>query len=141
MDTFVRFLYEFMSVFFKGVGTMVGGFFKGIVQIFNIPDYLYIIDFYKKDFSVSEWVLVFIAVVVMAIILLLIVLLLFFFMKKFVKFRKTLVEQESMLKEIGELNKKVATLVQEKEQILAMKVSQLGLKPDEEATKIGRAHV
>ena len=49
------------------------------------------------------------------------------------KFRKTLVEQESMLEEIGELNKEVANLVQEKEKILAMKVSQLGLKPGEEA--------
>ena len=38
-----------------------------------------------------------------------------------------------MLEEIGSLNKQVADLVQEKEKILAMKVSQLGLKPTEEA--------
>ena len=38
-----------------------------------------------------------------------------------------------MLEEIGDLNKQVSQLMQEKEKILAMKVSQLGLKPDEEA--------
>ena len=60
-----------------------------------------------------------------------------FAFKRYFKFRKTLVEQESMLEEIGSLNRQVATLVQEKEQILAMKVSQLGLKPGESATLSG----
>ena len=134
MSTFIRFLYEFMSVFFQGIGMIFGGFFKGIIQIFNIPEYFSVIQFYKKDLNVGEWVLVVIAVLVMLVILGLIILLIVFFIKKYIKFRKTLVEQESMLEEIGELNREVATLVEEKEKILAMKVSQLGLKPDEEAT-------
>ena len=133
MDTFVRFLFEFMSVFFSGVGMIFKGLFGGILQMFNISEYLYIIEFYRKDFNMSEWVLVVIAVIVMIIVLLLIILLVWFVIRKYVKFRKTLVEQESMLEEIGSLNKQVADLVQEKEKILAMKVSQLGLKPTEEA--------
>ena len=134
MDTYIRFLFEFMSVFFKGIGMIVGGFFKGIIQIFSIQEYLYVIEFYRKDFKVAEWILVIVAVIVMIIMLALIVLLIVLFIRKYFKFRKTLVEQESMLKEIGELNREVATLVEEKEKILAMKVSQLGLKPGEEAT-------
>lgn len=133
MDTFVRFLFEFMSVFFSGVGMIFKGLFGGILQMFNISEYLYTIEFYRKDFNMSEWVLVVIAVIVMLIVLLLIILLIWFVIRKYVKFRKTLVEQESMLEEIGSLNKQVADLVQEKEKILAMKVSQLGLKPTEEA--------
>ena len=81
----------------------------------------------------GEWVLVIVAVIVIAILLGLILLIVWFIIRKYLKFRKTLIEQESMLEEIGELNKEVAQLVQEKEKILAMKVSQLGLKPDEEA--------
>ena len=133
-DTYVRFLFEFMNVFFEGVGSIIGGFFKGLIQMFSIPDYLYIIDRYRKDFTGGEWVLVVIAVIVMFVVLGLIVMLILFFIRKYLKFRKTLVEQESMLQEIGELNREVANLVQEKEKILAMKVSQLGLKPGEEAT-------
>ena len=133
MDTFVRFLFEFMSVFFSGVGMIFKGLFGGIIQMFNISEYLYTIEFYRKDFNMSEWVLVVIAVIVMLIVLLLIILLIWFVIRKYVKFRKTLVEQECMLEEIGSLNKQVADLVQEKEKILAMKVSQLGLKPTEEA--------
>ena len=134
MDTYVRFLFEFMNVFFEGVGSIVGGFFKGLVQMFSIPEYLYIIERYRKDFTGGEWVLVVIAIIVMFIVLGLIIMLILFFIRKYLKFRKTLVEQESMLQEIGELNREVANLVQEKEKILAMKVSQLGLKPGEEAT-------
>ncbi len=134
MNTYVRFLYDFMSVFFNGISMIVGGFFQGIIQIFSFQEYLYVIEFYRKDLKVSEWVLVVLAVIVMFIVLALIIVLIVFFIRKYIKFRKTLVEQESMLNEIGELNREVASLVQEKEKILAMKVSQLGLKPGEEAT-------
>ncbi|MBR6137812.1 MAG: hypothetical protein IKQ06_06635 [Bacilli bacterium] len=134
MDTYIRFLFEFMSVFFKGIASIFGGIFKGFIQMFNIQEYMYVIDFYKKDFNGGEWVLVILAILVMVIILGLIVAVFVFIIKKIFKFRKTLVDQESMLKEIGELNKKVADLVQEKEKILAMKVSQLGLKPGESPT-------
>ena len=54
-----------------------------------------------------------------------------FIIRKYIRFRKTLVEQESMLEEIGNLHKEVAKLYNEKDKLLAMKVSQLGLKPDE----------
>ena len=131
METFIRFLYEFMSVFFDGLFTIFKGIASGFIQMFNFSEYLYIIQFYKNDFKVSEWILVIVAIVVLAILLSLIIVLLWLVIRKYIRFRKTLVEQESMLNEIGELNQKVASLVKEKEDILAMKVSQLGLKPDE----------
>lgn len=141
MNTFTRFLFEFMSVFFGGVGMIFKGLFNGIIQIFNVKEYAYIIQVYKNDLNVGEWVLVIIAIVVLVILLGLIILLFYFLIKKYLKFRKTLVEQESMLEEIGNLNKEVAQLVQEKEKILAMKVSQLGLKPGEEAEVLDEEEV
>ncbi len=131
MDTFIRFLYEFMSVFFNGLFTIGRGIVLGFAQMFNFSEYLYIIQFYKNDFQMAEWVLVVIAIIVLLVMLTLIVLLGWLLIRKYIRFRKTLVEQESMLTEIGELNNKVASLVKEKEEILAMKVSQLGLKPGE----------
>ena len=133
MDTFVRFLYEFMSVFFDGLFTIGKGIILGVGQMFNVRDYIYIIQFYKNDFRISEWILVIVAIVLILLLLGLIVLLVWFFIRKYIRFRKTLIEQESMLNEIGELNKRVTSLVKEKEEILAMKVSQLGLKPESEA--------
>ena len=131
MNTFIRFLYEFMSVFFSGLGKIFFGFIDGIIQMFNISEYAYVIEFYRKDFGIGQWLLVVLAVIVLIIMLGLIVLLIWFLIRKYIRFRKTLVEQESMLEEIGNLNRQVATLIQEKDKILAMKVSQLGLKPGE----------
>ena len=129
MSTFVHFLFEFISVFFDGIIDIFKGFFNGIVQIFNFKEYLRVFNYYKGEFGVSGWILgILVALVVLALMALL-VFLVVVLIRKYFRFRKTLGEQESMLDEIGNLNKQVNTLVKEKEKLLAMKVSNLGLKP------------
>ena len=135
MNTFLRFLYEFLSQFFNGIKYIVLGIFNGFKAIFNIPEYIKVVNEYKGDLSMPEWILVGIAILVTLIMLSLIGLAIYFLVRKYIKIRKSLVEQESLLEEVGTLNNEVAKLVQEKETILAMKVSQLGLKPGESATE------
>ena len=131
MDTFFRFLYEFLSQFFNGLKLIVMGFVKGFGKIFNFKAYVKIVDYYKKDFSIPEWLLVGIAILIILVVLGLIVLGLYFLIRKYIRIRKTLVDQESLLEEVSDLNGQVAKLMQEKDDILAMKVSKLGLKPNE----------
>ena len=131
MDTYLRFLYEFLNAFFSGLKTILFGLINGIKQIFDIPAYIHLIKEYKNDFSLQEWVLVAIAVLAVAVILILIILLAYLLIRKYIRFRKTVVEQESMLKEVADLNKRVERMTKEREEILAMKVSQLGLSPNE----------
>ena len=64
----------------------------------------------------------------------LIIALIYLLIRKYLKFRKSAIEQDQLLDEVANLNGQVATLMKEKEEILAMKVSQLGLKPDESPT-------
>ena len=134
MQTFFRFLFEFLRQFFGGFWTIIKGFYSGIIEIFNVSDYAEIVSFYHDDFNGSEWIFVVIAVLILLILLGSIGFLIFYLIRKYIRFRKTLVEQESMLEEIATLNKDVQVLMKEKQDILAMKVSQLGLKPDEDAT-------
>ena len=133
METFTRFLYDFLAQFFLGVKTIVSGLLKGIVQLANIKAYSDVVTNYKGDFSMPEWVMVGIAILVMIMVYGMVILLIYFLIRKYIKFRRKIVEEESMLDEIAVLNKKVVDLMKEKDQILAMKVSQLGLKPDESA--------
>ena len=51
MDTFFRFLYEFLMQFFSGVQLMLTGILGGVKQAFNIKNYVKVVNFYKKDFS------------------------------------------------------------------------------------------
>ena len=133
MQTFFRFLFEFLKQFFGGFWTIIKGLYTGIIEIFNVVDYAAIVSFYRDDFNGGEWIFVVIAVLILLILLGSIGFLIFYLIRKYIRFRKTLVEQESMLEEIATLNKDVQVLMKEKQDILAMKVSQLGLKPGEDS--------
>ena len=135
MHTFLRFLYEFLSQFFNGIKFIVLGIFNGFKAMFNIPAYVRVVDDYKKDFTLPEWLLVALAILITLAVLVLIILGVYFLIRKYIRIRKSLVEQESLLEEVSVLNNEVAKLVKEKETILAMKVSKLGLKPDESETE------
>src|SRR5574344_2666764 len=139
METFFKFLYDLLGQFFLGFKDILLGLLNGIKEIFNLSAYLSVINFYKKDFSGFEWVLVGLSIILILALIGLIIFLIYLLVRKYLRFRKTLVEQESLLEEVGELNAEVARMMKEKEDILAMKVSNLGLKPEEEGAVEGEA--
>lgn len=112
------------------------GIFKGIVKMFNFKAYLKILKEYSGEFSVGQWILVGIAVLLIVAFLAGIVFLVFLLIKKIFKFKKTLVEQESLLEEVAKLDRDVIRLNQEKEELYALKVSQIGLKPHESSINV-----
>jgi hypothetical protein len=122
-----------MSQFFSGVLKIVQGFFGGLADIFNIMKYFDVITNYSQEFTLVEWIFTGITVVIFLAIIGLIVFLVFLLFRKYARVRKSLVEQEALLEEVGKLNRDVFKLTQEKERILAMKISQLGLNPGDSA--------
>ena len=131
MDTFVRFLYEFINQTVSGILMIFKGLIDGIKQMFNIKQYMEVFRNYYADFSAPEWVMAVLSILFVVIFLGLIVFLVLFIVKKYAKLRKPVTDQEALLDEVATLNKKVVKLSKEKDEILAMKVSQLGLKPSE----------
>ena len=118
METFTKFLYDFLGQFFSGIGMMFSGIGKGIKAIVDIPAYTDIISKYKGDFSMPEWILVAIAVGLIVLIFALVGALIFLTIRKYGKIRKKTIEQDSLLQEIASLNGQVAKLVKEKENTL-----------------------
>lgn len=132
MDALIKFLEAFLGQFFvQGVWGILKGIGQGIVNIFNIPKYIEIFKVWSGDFGAGGWVLAILSVLVILAVLAGIVFLIVLLLKKYVRFRKTIVDQEELLNEVATLNRDVIKLTTEKEKILAMKVSQLGLKPGE----------
>ncbi len=136
MSTYIRFLYDLFEQFFSGIINIFMGFFKGIIKMFNFKAYLKILKEYSGEFSVGQWILVGLAVLLILAFLLGIIYLVFLLIRKIFKFKKTLVEQESLLEEVAKLDRDVIRLNQEKEELYALKVSQIGLKPQESALNI-----
>ena len=130
--TITKFLAEFLNQFFvKGVWGIFKGIGLGIANIFNIPQYIKIFKAWAGKFTIVDWLLAIVAVIATVAVLAAIVILVVVLIKKYVRVRKTLVDQEELLMEVGNLNREVIKLNNEKERILAMKVSQLGLNPGE----------
>ncbi len=132
MNTFFRFFYEFISVFFDGLFSAFKGFFTGIKNMFNFGEYSKIINSYKDSFNGGEKVFVVITVIILVIIVLIVAFLIFLFIRKLVRKVNTNLSKDQLLNEIANLNDQVNKLMKEKDEIMAMKVSQLGLNPEEE---------
>lgn len=134
MGALIKFLEDFLAQFFvKGVWGIIKGIGLGIANIFNIPKYISIFKAWSGEFGAGGWVLAILSVIVILGVLAALVWLFILFLKKYARFRKTIVNQEELLNEVATLNRDVIKLTTEKEKILAMKVSQLGLKPGESA--------
>ena len=69
MDTFVRFLYDFLSLFFGGLKEIFLGLFNGIKDMFNLKSYYEVIKWYSEDLTTTQWVLVILAGLCVLVIL------------------------------------------------------------------------
>lgn len=139
METYGRFLFEFLSQFFSGFQEIFGGFWNGIINIFNIPRYWGIIQNYANDFKVSEWFLTGLAIICMAIVIGGIIGIIVFFLKRHIRWRKKIIDQEELLKQIDTLNAQVEELVDEKLKLLNMKSPELGVNPNGISTGLDKA--
>ena len=132
MNTFFRFFYEFISVFIDGCFMIFKGIIDGIKQMFDFGSYGKVIESYKDSFNGNEQLFVAMTVIIIAIVVILLGLLFFFLIRKIIRKVKGNFTKDELLNEIGNLNQQVRKLMKEKEEIMAMKVSQLGVNPEEE---------
>ena len=119
METYIRFLYEFLDQLFGVVVNAIKDCFLGILQMFDFRAYSALIRHYSADFTGGEWFLVIVAIIVTMLLLALLIGCVYFLIRKYVRFRKSLVEQESLLEEVAALNNEVSVLMKEKQDILA----------------------
>ena len=131
MDTIFGFLYEFLGQFFWSLWSIVLGIFNGIGGMFDFPAYLKLIENYTTELGGLAWVVAIIAILALAAVLFLIVFLIVMSLKKLFRFRKKVKDTNDLVDEVNALNKEVMRLNLEKDKILSMKVSQIGLNPNE----------
>ena len=117
MENFAPFLLDFLQVFF---GNLWNGIVS-LVNVFNIPAYIGAFVTHSPNFSILDWILAILSAIVVFALLLVVLFLVFLLVRKYIRFRETLVTKEDMLEEIGNLNRQVVKLTADKERILAMK--------------------
>lgn len=97
MNTFFRFFYEFVSIFFEGVAEIFKGIGKGFGKMFGIKDYSKVINSYKDHFSGGDWVFVTLSIITLVIFVGLIVFLIVMFIKKMIRKASTNLSKNELL--------------------------------------------
>ena len=128
MANFLDFLIEFLKAFFEPLWKILVSIYQAVVDIFNIKNYVEIFKQYSGEFDWLAWLLAILTVVLLVAALVGIVFVVWLLIRKYLRVRKTLVSQEELLNELGKLHKQVIDLNKEKQKILSMKVSQIGLR-------------
>lgn len=141
MTNFIDFLIEFLKAFFEPIWSALVGIFHAIVDIFNVMNYVEIFQRYCVEFDWLAWILAILTVLLLIGALGGLIFVVYFLIRKYIRLRKTLVSQEELLNELAKLHKEVIKLSTEKQRIMAMKVSQLGLKPGDELGEDGKETV
>jgi hypothetical protein len=116
-------LWEHIVFFFRDV------LWNGLIaKIFrNILEYWDILMEESADFTVVSWVMVVFAAFVNISFFIFLIVRIYLWLRKFISFRKIEIEKQELIDEIAMLNDRVIELADEKSQIMAMKVSQLGI--------------
>ncbi len=127
MNGFLKFFFEFISEMLKGYSEIWRGLRDGFKQVFNIPNYIDIVKAHTSSMGALGWILTVISIVVVVLIYLLILAIIFLAIRKYIRFRHSIVSNEDLLEEIAELQRQVMKMAKEKDEIMAMKVSQMGL--------------
>ncbi len=131
MDGFLNWFFEFITTMIKGVWQALSNIFFGIVTIFDFPTYFDQFNRYKGEFNVLGWILAILAFIIVYAVWLALIFLLILAIRKYIRFRKSIVGNEDLLEEIADLHRDVIRLTGEKEKILALKLSPSGLSPDD----------
>ncbi len=137
MDTVFKFLFEFLGQFFGSLWSIITGFFTGIGGAFDFPAYINIINAYTTELGGLAWGIAILAIVLLVAVLALAVWIIVVSVKKFIRSHRRRKDTDSLIKEVQALNKEVMRLNLEKDKILSMKVSQIGLNPNEIAELTG----
>ncbi|MCH5297086.1 MAG: hypothetical protein J1E85_05400 [Ruminococcus sp.] len=137
MDTVFKFLFDFLGQFFGSLWSIITGFFGGIGGAFNFPAYINIINAYTTELGGLAWGIAILAIVLLVAVLVLAIWLIVVGLKKFIRSHRRRKDTNSLVNEVQALNKEVMRLNLEKDKILSMKVSQIGLNPNEIAELTG----
>lgn len=127
MDNFMKWFFAFISEILKGFGEIFIGIWTGLLHIFNISNYISIFQEYSTQFGTLEWILSILAIIIVIAIFLLLIVIIVLAVRKYIRFRHSIVSNEDLLEEIAALQQRVLRMMKEKDEIMAMKVAQMGV--------------
>lgn len=127
MDGFLNWFFAFMTRMLDGLWQIVSGIFGGFAKIFGIPKYIEQFSIYSKTFTPLDWVLAIFAFILVFAIWGVIIFLIVLGIRKYIRFRRSVIGNEDVLQELADMHRDVIRLTKEKEKIMALKIGQTSI--------------
>ncbi len=133
------FFMKFMEPFFEGLATIFKNLFVGLFQMFNILNYIDVIKEYQGQLSSGGVFIIILTSLCLLVIYGIIVFLIVLGIRRFVRYHKNRIKQESMIEEIDRLNIDIVKLKNENQKFLTMSdPSQGEIEYDEDGNVINK---
>lgn len=131
MEGFLRYFYQDFGLIFKAVIDIITSIFNFFYYLLNFPMRIKIIQTYFPEFGVTDMVLL----VIVNIALIAFIIALFYFVGKMIRklfrFHVPVKKYDEVVKQVQNLQRDLIRANYEKDKILALKVAELGLKPEQ----------
>ena len=127
MEGFLNWFFAFMTTMLGGLWRMVSNVFLGLVEIFNFAAYFDQFARHKDAFNALDWIVSIFCFILTFAVWGALIFLIVLGIRKYVRFRRTIVGNEDLLEEIADLHRDVIKLTAEKERIMALKIAPTGL--------------
>ncbi len=128
---FLDWFFDFFGTMLDGVWKIISGFFNGVLQIFNIVEYIDQFAQYRNGFSFLDWVLAIISFLLVIALWGVVIYLVIIMIRKYIRFRKSAVGSEDLLEEVANLHRDVIRLTNEKERILGLQIGNTQVSSEE----------
>ncbi len=139
MELYNDFFLDFMKPFFEGLTTIFKNLFMGLFQMFNVMNYVDVINTYKDDLSGGGVVIIILTILCLLVIYGIIIFFIVLLVKNIFKYRRNKTKQASMLDEIDRLNIDVVRLKEENQKFLSMTDPEKGeIEYDEEGNIVNK---
>lgn len=130
MKEFAKYYVDFIKLFFKNFGNIFVTIGKLIKKVFvgDIKDYfkqLANASVHNSYWNFFDWFIYIIVLIINIAFVGLLVVLLVVLCRRYLRFRRREIEKDELVDQVQLLNKKVIDLVEEKNKILALRVSQI----------------
>ncbi len=127
MDGFFYYFYTMMEHVIELLMAAVYAIWDLIVGIVDFPYYINLFKTYRGDLSTAGWICVIILHCLLIALGVLVIYLIYRGLRVVFRFKVPVVEYEKMKDEVVRLNREVLKMNYEKDKILAMKVSEIGM--------------
>ena len=132
MNVYGEFFTKFMEPLFEGFLTIVKGIGEGLGQIFNVVNYITVVQDYKSDLTGIGMVILILSIIFLIAIFAIIFFLIYRAIRTFIRYRRNVKKEDQLIDEIEVLNNEVLKLKRQNAKFAELTDSEGNIEYDEE---------